>query len=226
MWKGKKSHGIVKDDGEINFANLERQIDVAVNADSKYWIQNDAKIRAVNNKVASYEEFVDIVKASHLKPLEKGDRISEIKVFKQPWNVSSRTDDSSGSSRKPSDLQCQTICNINQFNRHWKRQCKSSEEQSDFLLSMENNTILEIFRAEIGLGLLGDMIVILQKHYTCDKSESIANLLYTLTNCGRFDLSLTFLSSKEKIDLESLLEQLSVDWNSENTGQLKELYLK
>lgn len=46
------------DDGEsINFNKLEKELMQAVEADARYWRENDAKIRAVTNKVASYEEF-------------------------------------------------------------------------------------------------------------------------------------------------------------------------
>jgi hypothetical protein len=31
--------------------------------------------------------YRDIVKASHIKPLEKGDKMDSIKVFNQPWNI-------------------------------------------------------------------------------------------------------------------------------------------
>ena len=37
-------------------------------ADERYWRENDAKFRAVAQH-ASYDQFEQIVKASHLKPL-------------------------------------------------------------------------------------------------------------------------------------------------------------
>lgn len=77
-----KSH----DDESLNFDKLEKELNAAVNADQRYWRENDAKFRAVHQKVATYEEFKDIVKASHIKPLEKGDKMDSI-VFNQPWNI-------------------------------------------------------------------------------------------------------------------------------------------
>ena len=50
---GKKSH----DDDRLDFGKLERELDSAVEADKRYWRENDAKFRAVNQKVGSYEEF-------------------------------------------------------------------------------------------------------------------------------------------------------------------------
>ena len=225
MWKGKSTHGIIRQDGEINFSKLEQQIDSAVEADKMYWVRNEAKIRAVNNKVASYEEFEDIVKASHLKPLEKGDRISDIKVFKQPWNINSSSGScSQTSSNKSTEIANSSVDNVIQFNRVWKRQCKNSSDQFKFLTELDCSKIHHIFQAEIAMGLLGEFVSVLQDHYQAEKSETVANILYTFTKCGRFDLSLMFLSQKEKECLSKLMSSLSDDWNSENVLQLKEIY--
>ena len=40
-----------------------------MNADAKYQRENDAKFRAVAQRVQTYEEFEGIVKASHLVPM-------------------------------------------------------------------------------------------------------------------------------------------------------------
>jgi len=225
MWKGKNTHGIVKKDGEINFSKLEQQIDSAVSADKMYWVRNEAKIRAVTNKVATYEEFEDIVKASHLKPLEKGDRISDIKVFKQPWNINSGSGASSQtSSERSTEISYQSVATVNQFDRIWKRQCKNSLERFNFLTELDCSKIHHIFQAEIALGLLGEFISAIHENYKSEKSETIANILYTLTKCGRFELSLQFLSEKEKNSLSEIMDLLSTDWNSENVCQLKSVY--
>jgi hypothetical protein len=43
-----KSH----DDESLNFDKLEKELNVAVNADQRYWRENDAKFRALHQKVA------------------------------------------------------------------------------------------------------------------------------------------------------------------------------
>ncbi len=48
---------VSKDQDTIDFSKLERELDAAVESDARYWRENDAKFRAVNQKVASYEEF-------------------------------------------------------------------------------------------------------------------------------------------------------------------------
>jgi len=45
----------LKDDS-INFDKLENEVDEAMKAENLYWLQNDAKFRAVKQK-GTYEEF-------------------------------------------------------------------------------------------------------------------------------------------------------------------------
>lgn len=42
---------------EINFVELENELQSAIDADARYWKENDAKFRAVNQKVQTYDEF-------------------------------------------------------------------------------------------------------------------------------------------------------------------------
>ena len=48
---------VSKYEDKVDFDKLEREFVSAVEADAKYSRENDAKFRAVNQKVASYEEF-------------------------------------------------------------------------------------------------------------------------------------------------------------------------
>ncbi|XP_016057511.1 PREDICTED: coiled-coil domain-containing protein 103 isoform X3 [Miniopterus natalensis] len=71
----------------IDFKALEKELQAALTADEKYQRENAAKLRAVEQRVASYEEFRGIVLASHLKPLERKDKIGEKRTV--PWNCHS-----------------------------------------------------------------------------------------------------------------------------------------
>lgn len=42
---------------ELDFKELERDLQKSIKDDEQYWKENDAKLRAVNQKVATYEEF-------------------------------------------------------------------------------------------------------------------------------------------------------------------------
>ena len=61
----------------INFRRLENELASALEADARYERENSAKFRAVEQRVGSYEEFRDIVAASHLKPLDRKDIAGE-----------------------------------------------------------------------------------------------------------------------------------------------------
>ena len=42
---------------EVDFGKLEKQVLGAIESEARYYRENDAKFRAVNQKVATYEEF-------------------------------------------------------------------------------------------------------------------------------------------------------------------------
>lgn len=41
----------------INMNNLEKEMDSAIAKESRYWLENDAKIRAVQQGVPTYDDF-------------------------------------------------------------------------------------------------------------------------------------------------------------------------
>ncbi|XP_054252407.1 coiled-coil domain-containing protein 103-like [Indicator indicator] len=68
----------------LDAAALEQELLAAVAADEQRARENEAKLRALRQGVPSYEEFRNIVLASHLKPLEKKDKVE--KRRKVLWN--------------------------------------------------------------------------------------------------------------------------------------------
>ena len=64
---------------------LESELNSVLEQDSRYWTENDAKFRAVAQNV-SFEQFEEIVKASHLKPLEKKDKSQLTNPKNTIWN--------------------------------------------------------------------------------------------------------------------------------------------
>jgi len=129
-------------DEEINVNKLRKELGAAVQADENYWRENEAKFRAVRQKVSTYEEFRcgtrqvahavlgvvavcynrDIVKASHLQPLEKKD-LTGVTPGRQPWNVVSST---GGVHPTPSSTDQLTVTenkprNCQEFLREWRR---------------------------------------------------------------------------------------------------------
>ena len=48
---------VSRHDDAVDFDKLEKQLEEAVELEARYWRENDAKFRAVAQKVATYEEF-------------------------------------------------------------------------------------------------------------------------------------------------------------------------
>ncbi|XP_070704783.1 coiled-coil domain-containing protein 103 [Pempheris klunzingeri] len=67
----------------INFSALESELQAAVESDRRRTRENDAKLRAVSQRV-SYREFRDLVLTCHLRPLERKDKDGAPR--RQPWN--------------------------------------------------------------------------------------------------------------------------------------------
>ncbi|XP_017893580.2 coiled-coil domain-containing protein 103 [Ceratina calcarata] len=67
----------------INYKSLESELEETVKADELYKLRNDAKLRAMEQNVPTYEHFRQIVNAAHLKPVERRDAESKAKTC---WN--------------------------------------------------------------------------------------------------------------------------------------------
>jgi len=48
---------VSRNEDKVDFGKLEKELSDAVEADERYWRENDAKFRAVNQKVSTYDEF-------------------------------------------------------------------------------------------------------------------------------------------------------------------------
>ncbi|XP_029013728.1 coiled-coil domain-containing protein 103 [Betta splendens] len=68
----------------IDFPALEQELQAALELERKYVRENEAKLRAVSQRVGSYSEFRDLILTCHLKPMGKKDKGGTI--WKQPWN--------------------------------------------------------------------------------------------------------------------------------------------
>ncbi|XP_067952101.1 coiled-coil domain-containing protein 103-like [Watersipora subatra] len=200
----------LKDD-HVNFDKLESSVRQAMEAENLYWLQNDAKFRAVKQK-GSYDEFKEIVAAAHLKPLAKDEKIQLDEKIVSPWNTSARA--VKVSTRPPcSSTQDSSLpSSSNEFVLQW-RKLKGTGSRAEYLqklLIADNSAshIAVIFSSELPFGLLGEFIEALSGHCTDFDSSLLKSFLYSLTTTGRFGLALTFLSSREKDSLNTLFQYL------------------
>ncbi|XP_062293944.1 coiled-coil domain-containing protein 103 [Scomber scombrus] len=67
----------------IDFSALERELRTSVASEQKRQRENEAKLRAVSQRT-TYQEFRDLVLASHLTPLQRTRKDESPR--KQPWN--------------------------------------------------------------------------------------------------------------------------------------------
>ncbi|GAB1597516.1 coiled-coil domain-containing protein 103-like [Argonauta hians] len=202
------------DTDNFDFKSLDEELRNAVIEDEKYWRENDAKFRAVRQKVASYEEFRDIVNASLLKPLEKKDKAPE--KIKQPWNVFAR---SSGDipqvpeTQKATEMQIPFIIpkTYHEFTREWNQQKLYTKSQYEMLMLLTAEELAVIFKTEIPNGLLGDILCVLEEHYTEEEFLTTIEILEFFSNSSRFTLCLQFLNADEQHRCYNLFQKLALD---------------
>ncbi|XP_060704735.1 coiled-coil domain-containing protein 103 isoform X1 [Hemiscyllium ocellatum] len=180
----------------LDFKALKRELETALFLDEKYKRENDAKFRAIHQKVGSYEEFRDIVLASHLKPLDLRDKLG---ARNQPWNRCARSLSTKDSIQvglsQHSHSKPKTAV---EFSRDWRRYYSTEAEKYSFLLSLGGQLLGNIFRAEIGFGYLGEFLVILCNNFQQTDGQAIYWILLHLSQTQRFDLHVDFLSSSER----------------------------
>ncbi|CAD6220339.1 GSCOCG00005010001-RA-CDS, partial [Cotesia congregata] len=71
----------------IDYEGLEEELEEALKEDNLYELRNSAKLRAVEQRVPTYEHFRQMVNGAHLKPLEPKDKSEKTKIN---WNRESR----------------------------------------------------------------------------------------------------------------------------------------
>lgn len=191
----------------IDFSALERELQAAVAADEKYQRENNAKFRAVHQKVASYEEFRDIVLASHLRPLERKDKIGGKR--KQPWNsYATEVVAKQDSTEEISQELCSEPKTAAEFYRDWRRCLKDGVERYQFLLQLGAATIGRIFHADLAFGLLGEMVTTLAENVQSTDHAAVFQILQRLSGTCRFSLNLDFLSTAERESCQKLFQKL------------------
>uniref|UniRef100_A0A671S3U0 Coiled-coil domain-containing protein 103-like n=1 Tax=Sinocyclocheilus anshuiensis TaxID=1608454 RepID=A0A671S3U0_9TELE len=194
----------------INFSSLEKELQAALEADRKYQRENNAKFRALNQNVASYEEFRDIVLASHLKPLDRKDISGAPR--KQPWNpiAFGTKHESALSEEVQPKLSENQPRSASEFIRDWRRFAGSSLEKYSLLVGLGGKALQEIFRTEVGLGLLGELLLILSQCLKSGDEEIVIGVLDGLSRTGRFGLNLSLLNQAEQKACEELFHKLQI----------------
>ncbi|XP_006833579.1 PREDICTED: coiled-coil domain-containing protein 103 [Chrysochloris asiatica] len=192
----------------INFQALEKELQAALTADEKYKRENAAKLRAVEQRVASYEEFRGIVLASHLKPLERKDKMGGKRTV--PWNCHSTQgsisqDEATEIFQEKVLLQPETSA---EFYRNWRRHLRSGPERYQALLQLGAPRLGHLFQMDVGFGLLGELLVALADHVRPADWRAVLEILRSLAGTRRFTLNLSLLSQAETEGCRDLFQKL------------------
>ncbi|NWH80115.1 CC103 protein, partial [Piaya cayana] len=203
-------------DGALDAVALERELRAAVAADEQQERENAAKLRALHQHVASYEEFRNIVLASHLKPLEKKDKIGKRKILWNPYATHTKAPQASNV-EIPQELD-QLPRTSAEFYRDWRRCLKSGKEKYQLLLELGGEALGRIFQADLGFGLLGEFLTVLAENVCPQDGDAILQILQSLSGTQRFGLNVDLLSEPEKESSRDLFRKLqSMRWNNGTT---------
>ncbi|KAM6189986.1 dynein axonemal assembly factor 19 [Sarcoramphus papa] len=194
-------------DGALDPMALERELRAAVAADERRERENDAKLRAVRQRVPSYEEFRNIVLASHLKPLEKKDKMGKRRnVLWNPCAAHAKAPQASNV-EIPQELD-QLPRTSAEFYRDWRRCLKSGTEKYQFLLELGGKALGRIFQADLSFGLLGEFLTVLAENVCHEDRDAILQILQSLSGTKRFGLNVDLLSESEKESSRDLFRKL------------------
>ncbi|KAF3427514.1 hypothetical protein E2986_09553 [Frieseomelitta varia] len=200
----------------INYKNMELELLEALRADELYKLQNDAKLRAVEQKVPTYEDFRQLVNAAHLKPLKCDDIKSRIKKcwnpivhtnslntitsFDKVNEIQQQSEDHSKISSKCDDnaFQNETPTTYAQFVQIWKT-VKDHKERFYYLKTLRYTLQKKIFQTEIPSSLFVEIIDTCFRNASLpDNIEFVVDILCTLSKCNRFYLTVSFMKQDEK----------------------------
>ncbi|KAM6041935.1 dynein axonemal assembly factor 19 [Chlamydotis macqueenii] len=194
-------------DGALDPGALERELRAAVAADERWERENDAKLRAMRQRVPSYEEFRNIVLASHLKPLEKKDKMGKRRnVLWNPCAAHAKAPQASDV-EIPQELD-QLPRTSAEFYRDWRRCLRSGKEKYQLLLELGGKTLSRIFQADLGFGLLGEFLTVLAENVCREDRDAVLEILQSLPDTKRFGLNVDLLSELEKESSRDLFRKL------------------
>ncbi|KFV48389.1 Coiled-coil domain-containing protein 103, partial [Tyto alba] len=149
----------------------------------------------------------NIVLASHLKPLEKKDKMGKRRnVLWNPCAVHTKAPQASDV-EIPQELD-QLPRTSAEFYRDWRRCLKSGKEKYQFLLELGGNALGRIFQADLGFGLLGEFLTVLAENVCREDRDAILQILQSLSGTKRFGLNVELLSKSEKESSRDLFRKL------------------
>ncbi|XP_009994961.1 PREDICTED: coiled-coil domain-containing protein 103 [Chaetura pelagica] len=160
----------------------------------------------------------DIVLASHLKPLEKKDKLGDTR--RVVWNPCAAR------AQVPPANDLEILQELDrlpgtsaEFYRDWRRCFQSGKEKYQFLLELGGETLGRIFQADLGFGLLGEFLTVLAENVCGEDRGAVLQILQSLAGTKRFGLNVDLLSKSEKEKSRDLFRKLwSTSREDQSTG--------
>mmetsp|Transcript_18987 Transcript_18987/g.41014 ORF Transcript_18987/g.41014 Transcript_18987/m.41014 type:complete len:239 (-) Transcript_18987:287-1003(-) len=216
---------------------LQSKINTALQHDQKKEQVNDAKLRAVAQRV-DYDDFCKMVAGAHLKPVKPCSQASA--DISKPFElfVLPKFDSKAGAAAIPepaaqTEFVCTTPKDANEFNRVWRRKCKTSQAKLCYLRCMEPEYIPVLFRAEMDPSVLDGIVDaiqtalngILPNDETALSGEGECLLswaeqtLLNVSRVNRFHLTLQLADASTTAALHQIFEKLENRPAQERVGK-------
>ena len=235
----------------INSVKIENFVKNELLAEQKYKRENDAKLRAVGQRVPTYEDFRQMVLASHLKPLDKGETLRghvSRENNSKSWNAvmigNTSSRDTANIDTTKADLEKANLIHDEpksslEFIKLWhlldskyggdENEC--NEMKWAFLNALKLEKVLKLFHAEINGEMLGKFLILFEKRLKNRENDMLVSdtnfvvgLLKVFVKCNRFNLNLMFLKTNELEACRNVFKTLEEMLIIEN--DLKRDYLK
>ncbi|CAG0914962.1 unnamed protein product [Notodromas monacha] len=188
------------------FEELERDLSTALEKNSKYLRENEAKLKAVN-EAKDYEEFKNRVDACHLRPLSKKE-LESSKRRASVWN--SWQEKSTGFHQRSSE--------VRKFGRGLPQTCAGLEaawsnldsaERFGLLNDLGPDTLASIFGIQVPLDMTeGIMEALHEASKSTRNSDSVVSILKVLVSVKRFSINVACLTETQRGLCSDLLENV------------------
>jgi len=198
---------------------LQHSIASALEAEQKKTQTNDAKLRAVSQRVG-YDDFCKMVSGAHLKPVkpctsESRDISRAFDQFVLPKYEpaaaasSAATASAAATFERPADA--------NEFTRTWRRKCKADADKLAYLRVLNLDALPILFRIEMDPVLLDGFIGALHTGLcsgggaegSVEMGRWAARLLAGVARVNRFDTTLAFAAGETEKKLVALFDAVA-----------------
>ncbi|CAH8441506.1 unnamed protein product [Schistosoma turkestanicum] len=229
----------------INMNNLEKEMNSAIAKESRYWLENDAKIRAVQQGVPTYDDFRELVAGCHLKPLDRSELTNTIRQ-KSSWNYSTTLLGNNNVFSEPgmnSPISTKSITTPQEFIVRWRHikssstvaNINESDALSELLFSQNSELLENLFNTGLGVSLLPDIISVL--NHVIDNTEEILSsadckvnmvfmILASFQKSKQFSVAVDCLLDNEKETARNLIQKIEEIVNKSGNFQVDSEILK